>query len=51
MGNKYCPIIKDKCVKELCAWYVSAQEQCSVLSLAEDLREIAEHLEESNQAD
>ena len=51
MENKHCPIIKDKCVKELCAWYVLAQEQCSALSIAEDLRLIAEYLEESNHAD
>ena len=51
MECKYFPITKDKCVEKQCAWYVSSQEQCSVLSVAEDLREIAEYLEESNQAD
>jgi len=31
--NKYCPITKGKCVEKQCAWYVPAQEQCSVLSV------------------
>lgn len=51
MEAMYCPLTGKECNVKKCMWYVSAQEQCSVLSIAEDLREIAERLEESNQAD
>lgn len=48
METMYCPLNDEECKAKKCMWYVSVQEQCSVLSIAEDLREIAEHLEEIN---
>jgi|GEM_PF-2813136 hypothetical protein len=47
MEDKYCPIIKDKCIKEQCVLYVQHQELCAIMLATEDLRFIAEHLEES----
>lgn len=44
MENKICPIIKQICNKN-CAWYVKHQDLCAVILLAEDVREIAEHIE------
>ena len=40
-------LLMTKNVKQKNVWYVSVQEQCSVLSIAEDLRD-SEHLEEIN---
>jgi hypothetical protein len=28
---KYCPLIKQPCIKSLCAWYI--EEECAVISL------------------
>jgi hypothetical protein len=50
-ARKYCPIKNGICEENNCAWYVSVQEQCSILSIAKDLREIAEYLEGYSHAD
>ena len=51
MEDKYCPIAKSKCIKDQCMLYVEHQELCAIILAAEDLRFIAEHLEESANGD
>jgi len=49
--DKYCPIAKSKCIKDQCALYVEHQELCAIILAVEDLRFIAEHLEEVSNND
>jgi hypothetical protein len=32
-GNKFCPMVKDDCKKEQCAWWDEDFESCAVLSI------------------
>lgn len=32
-GTKFCPVIKEDCKKEQCAWWDKYIEECSVLSI------------------
>lgn len=32
-GTKFCPVIKENCKKEQCAWWDIYIEECSVLSI------------------
>lgn len=34
---KLCPLAKDKCIEENCAWYTQKAEQCSIRLLAINL--------------
>jgi len=32
-GNKFCPMVKDDCKKDQCAWWDEDFEACAVLSI------------------
>jgi len=51
MEIKYCPIAKSNCIKDQCTLYIDHQELCAIILATEDLRFIAEHLEEASNAD
>ncbi len=47
----FCPLIKDKCVKASCAWWIIEANKCSIHTLAEsaecqaeNLRDILNHM-------
>jgi len=31
----FCPLIKDECKKEACAWWVEGNNNCAITELAE----------------
>lgn len=47
---KFCPLIKESCIKEQCGWYVEHQEVCAVVLMSEDVRDICELAEDDKSA-
>lgn len=42
MGDKMCPILRIKCMKTKCAWYMRADEECAIHSVADALGSVTE---------
>lgn len=43
-----CPLAKDECIEENCAWYVSHSEACAINIIALSMSDIVNGFEEDN---
>lgn len=39
--GKMCPVIKNECMKEKCAWYNEIYEECAMLSAGSSLADLS----------
>lgn len=50
-NKKYCPLIKNNCLKEKCMWNVIGLNNCSINIIAQSIDSVDNHLEDLSNDD
>lgn len=36
--EKFCPLAKEECLREMCMWYISQNKKCTMLAIGEAIQ-------------